>query len=532
MHPQVRGWEKDYEEIKATSESIKKECEHVDVPVPSFPELEGLNDDVTKTVESWSMYEKFAKEMAELAEQDWLSMRERLYVIEDFLSKWSESLKGLEIDVVVRFLLLEIERLRHNVPYLKFVKGDAFTQEHWSTLFRMLQFPKGVNRAQLTLQHFLDASDLVVKKMDEIKDLQARATAELTMQEAMDELIKWGSEAAFNVIENKDSNGKPITLIKEWKEVQTQVGDHQSVLQAMRDSPYFTRFATQADDWDRKLSILSFGLNDLNAVQRKWLYLEPIFGRGALPNEQGRFKKVDDEFRNIMSEVRTDQRVVALAEIPDLTDKLPKLIDQLDRCQKALSDFLEQKRSHFPRFYFIGDDDLLEILGQSQNPAVIQSHLKKLFQAIFAVNFSEDMKQIVAFRSLEGETVELLQPVAITDTVEKWLAELSNAMVKTLEKSLVDCVNSTELDFNAFPSMILCAAEQICFCADAERAIKGRSLKTLETQLRDKLSRQTSYSQVWRVVWFTCLPVGFWCVCVRVPEHLFVCVYMQLFACL
>lgn len=41
--------------------------------------------------------------------------------------------------------------------------------------------------------------------------------------------------------------------------------------------------------------------------------------------------------------------------------------------------FLQEKRSAFPRFYFIGDDDLLEILGQSTNPLVIQSHLKKLF---------------------------------------------------------------------------------------------------------------------------------------------------------
>lgn len=33
----------------------------------------------------------------------------------------------------------------------------------------------------------------------------------------------------------------------------------------------------------------------------------------------------------------------------------------------------------FPRFYFLGDDDLLEVLGQSTSPSVIQSHLKKLF---------------------------------------------------------------------------------------------------------------------------------------------------------
>ncbi len=39
---------------------------------------------------------------------------------------------------------------------------------------------------------------------------------------------------------------------------------------------------------------------------------------------------------------------------------------------QALADFLEQKRSAMPRFYFIGDDDLLEILGQAKNPVVIQ----------------------------------------------------------------------------------------------------------------------------------------------------------------
>lgn len=45
---------------------------------------------------------------------------------------------------------------------------------------------------------------------------------------------------------------------------------------------------------------------------------------------------------------------------------------------------LQEKRSAFPRFYFIGDDDLLEILGQATNPTVIQSHLKKLFGGQFS----------------------------------------------------------------------------------------------------------------------------------------------------
>ena len=44
--------------------------------------------------------------------------------------------------------------------------------------------------------------------------------------------------------------------------------------------------------------------------------------------------------------------------------------------------FLEEKRSVFPRFYFIGDEDLLEILGQAKKPAVIQVRHPMLFVAL------------------------------------------------------------------------------------------------------------------------------------------------------
>ena len=79
---------------------------------------------------------------------------------------------------------------------------------------------------------------------------------------------------------------------------------------------------------------------------------------------------------------------------------------------------LQEKRSQFPRFYFIGDDDLLEILGQATNATVIQSHLKKLFAGIHNVAFDEQCKKILAMKSLAGETVLLKRPVTITPEVE------------------------------------------------------------------------------------------------------------------
>ena len=121
-------------------------------------------------------------------------------------------------------------------------------------------------------------------------------------------------------------------------------------------------------------------------------------------------------------------------------------------CQKALNDFLEQKRSVFSRFYFIGDDDLLEILGQSKNPSVIQSHLKKLFAGIFKVEFDKNNSQIKSMISQANEYVPLRNPVRITDDVEVWLGELEKSMRDTLNDLLQKTLKAQGLDIVNTPS--------------------------------------------------------------------------------
>ena len=239
-----------------------------------------------------------------------------------------------------------------------------------------------------------------------------------------------------------------------------QVGDNQCLLNSLKDSPYYKAFEDKASIWETRLGELDEYLHNLNQIQRKWVYLEPIFGRGALPKEQGRFKRVDDDFRAIMGDVARDNRVVSLCGRAGMKGQLTNMLDQLQRCQKALNEFLEEKRSLFPRFYFIGDDDLLEILGQSTNPSVIQSHLKKLFAGIHSVQFSEGNKSIVAMNSLDGEVVPLRKQIQIVPEVETWLSHLSEEMKNTLGELLRDCLRDTRsargggLDPNKFPSQV------------------------------------------------------------------------------
>ena len=93
---------------------------------------------------------------------------------------------------------------------------------------------------------------------------------------------------------------------------------------------------------------------------------------------------------------------------------------------------------------------MLEILGQSKNPLVIQMHLKKLFSGIHKVEFNKDNSFILAMISSNNENVQLLNKIQVDEIVESWLNILAKTMVDTLVKSTNECSAEKQLELNKY----------------------------------------------------------------------------------
>lgn len=87
-----------------------------------------------------------------------------------------------------------------------------------------------------------------------------------------------------------------------------------------------------------------------------------------MPNEGRKFKEVNISWHNLMNKIHDNPAALSVIEYEELGSILKRADTLLEVVKKGLNDYLESKRGLFPRFYFLSNEELLEILSETKEP--------------------------------------------------------------------------------------------------------------------------------------------------------------------
>lgn len=204
------------------------------------------------------------------------------------------------------------------------------------------------------------------------------------MDKQLQKIINYWRDVEFELIPHKNTS---ITTLKMSEENFEQLEENQMQTNNMQLSKYAKFFEKEIEKWKQDLGSVYDVTTLLLEVQKTWSFLENLFigsdeVKKELPKESEQFVEIDRDMKEIMAQGCEIKNSMKFCTIPGMLKRLEKIQADLKVCEKALNDFLNNKRVAFPRFYFCSVNDLLDILSNGNNPKKINKHMSKIFQAI------------------------------------------------------------------------------------------------------------------------------------------------------
>jgi len=501
----VAGYMKQIEELKSQEDTIRKGLNMFKIEQQPSKALQGLEKDVRNLQSVWLITKEWEElwqgwKFTKFSELDTTDMETTSQLLSRKLGKLLREVKdkNWEISETIKG---RIDQFKRTMPLVQDLKNPAMRDRHWNQIKAEVQKPFEHSGDKFTLEKIIELG--LDQYSEQICDTSAAASNELSIEQALAGIAEAWESLSLEVIPYKD---KPIRL-KVTDEIFQTLEDNQVTLSTMKASRYVKPFEQEVDKWERTLSHILEVTEIILTVQRQWMYLENIFLgediRKQLPRESAEFDDVNGNWKVIMGRLNKDKNALRGTHYPGMLETLNDMNLKLEEIQKSLDMYLETKRQIFPRFYFLSNDDLLEILGQSKNPQAVQPHLKKCFDNIKSLKIAKigisQKTEALGMFSADGEFVEFNHSVLLEGPVEAWLCDVERGMRWTLQMLLKECRlalkkagTKREKWLKEWAGQLLITSDQIQWTSDCTKALAATKAKQDKKPLKVLRKKQVS----------------------------------------
>ncbi|KAF9243765.1 dynein heavy chain and region D6 of dynein motor-domain-containing protein [Melanogaster broomeanus] len=457
--------------------------EALDLELTRHTRLEPVFEELKDLKAVWTALSGVWSQIGELREISWATVQPRKLrqQIDGLLSSTKDMPTRMRQYAAFEHVQDVLRGLLKSNSLISDLKSEALKDRHWKQLFKVLRLPFQISLPVMTLGHVYDMD--LKKNENPIREVIVQAQGEM----ALEEYIKQVKEIWTNYTLDLVNYQNKCRLIRGWDDLFNKCSENLNSLTAMKLSPYYKE----------KLNRIHVLFDVWIDVQRQWVYLEGIFSGSAdikhlLPVESARFQNINAEFLTVMKKVYKSPFVIDVMNIQGIQKSLERLADLLNKIQKALGEYLERERSSFPRFYFVGDEDLLEIIGNSKDILRIMKHLKKMFAGISTIRLDDDLTQIQGMASREGEEVRFSEPILLKDypKINDWLGRLESMMRLSLADLLCDAVGELQSFYGSgpldvdqlmawlekYPAQLVTLAVQVAWTTSVESTLESGKL--------------------------------------------------------
>ncbi|CAG5890787.1 unnamed protein product [Menidia menidia] len=480
-------------------EEINKEQALLDREISQFPMLQILIADKIPYEQLWNTALKFDT-MSEVwmdgpfLHLDAEKIAEELDVMWRTTHKLTKTFSNLFGPCrVAKSFKSKIDKFKQNLPILVTICNPGMKDRHWEKISSIVGLdvrPEVYN----SLHSMLDLG--LATFSQNLEEIGASASKEYSLEKSMEKMRKEWAGLQFSFTAYRDTNTKIVSAVDD---IQVLLDDHVIKTQTMRGSPFIKPIEAECKEWEDKLLSMQDILDAMLKCQATWLYLEPIFSSAdiiaQMPEEGRKFGIVDGYWKDIIAVAVKDTRVLVATDQPNMLERLQESNEYLDDIQKGLNTYLEKKRLYFPRFFFLSNDELLEILSQTKDPLCVQPHLKKCFEGIAKLEFTEDM-EITGMISSEKESVPFTKKIYPADAkgmVEKWLLQVEQLMLK----SVLHVIHQGVIQYAEvprkkwvlqWPGQVVICASSIFWTSEVSEAIQTNSLPSYVEKCNEQIA--------------------------------------------